>query len=361
MLFLRLRLLKMKNKFLIGSVTFFVAMSLCIFFFNVSDSSTKKKYYFNRKFSGDSILKFDKKFNKLNEGEYVMYVRSDSCLIERDKVEISKSKDQYKFYFFDFKFENKSIKEAILPSSSYLLFYASNKIFYSLKFNLFAYDFRLRNSKEIRIDSFKVFNIKLLPGSGSKFLCLGEYLIDDKYVTGFYVVDINSKEIELIKGMQFNYKSKILENFLIFSGDFSNNFEGNEMAFFCDKYSKIYFFNNNGGYVKELNTKENVPLPKILTNDKGDNFYSRGDTWSTNRGVFFNKESIFVFSGRSEFETNIVVDEYSFKNLKYNKSYRLNYNNYDSKSIANVNVNKENVIIAFNSDYASFKLKINGY
>lgn len=345
----------MKNKFLIGIVTFFVAIGFCIFFFNVTDSVTKKKYYFNRKFSNDSVLRFQKKNNKLNEGEYVMYVKSDSCLIERDKKQIDESNVQYKFYFFDFDFSHNKIKEAILPTSSYLLFYTSNKMFYSIKFNLFTYDFKIKNSRQININFFKVFNIKPLSNSKTKFLCLGEYLIGNKYVTGFYIVDINSQNVNLVKEIQFSEKSMILENFLIYSGDFSSSFEGDDIAYFCDKFSKIYFFDNTGTYLKELNTKENVPLPKILTNDKGDNFYSRGDTWSTNKAVYLNKKKVFVFSGRSEFETNIVIDEYSYETLKYDKSYLVNYNNYDSKSIGNVRIDKDNLIIAFNSDYASFK------
>lgn len=345
----------MKNKFLIGIVTFFVAIGFCILFFNVTDSTTKKKYYFGRKFSKDSILRFKNSSNKLNEGEYVMYVKSDSCLIERDKKQIDELNEEYKFYFFDFNFKHKKIKEAILPTSSYLLFYSSNKMFYSVKFNLFAYDFEVKNSRKININSFKVFNIKSLFNSKTKFLCLGEYPINNKYVTGFYVIDINSEDINLIKEIQSSEKSMILENFLIYSGDFSSSFQGNDIAYFCDKYSKIYFFDSKGNYVKELNTKENVPLPKILTNDKGDNFYSRGDTWSTNKGVYFNKKKIFVFSGRSEFETDIVIDEYSFESMKYDRSYLLNYNNYSAKSIGNVRAEKDNVIITFNTDYASFK------
>ncbi|WP_126461459.1 hypothetical protein [Flavobacterium sp. LS1R10] len=344
----------MKNKFLVGVVTFFTAIILSVIVLNIFDSSTKKDYFFDRKFVAESPLKFDKKFEKMNSSEYIMYIPSDYSLVERDKMVIDAEKAEYKFYFSDLVFTKIVTKTAILPNFCSIILYDKNRLFYIVKFQLFVYDFETKKSKKIGSNNFKAFSLKVIPNSKTKFLCFGESFENSSYNTGFHIIDIDTNEIFSTKILQNNDQSEMTKNCLIYSGNFTKTYDKNIIAYACDKYSKIYFFDSNGLFTKELNTNDNVPLPDILTNQKGYNFYSRGGTWATNVGMFMKDGDIFVFSARSDDNNTIIIDQYSYYTLQYVQSYKLNYNNLNSKRIMNVFIDKDKIILVFEFNYASF-------
>lgn len=63
----------MKNKFLIGTITFLVTLIAIIFFFNFFDSNSKKNYKLNRKYNNDTYsFKFEKNYPRMSKFEYLM-------------------------------------------------------------------------------------------------------------------------------------------------------------------------------------------------------------------------------------------------------------------------------------------------
>ena len=98
----------MKNKLLIGVITFFATIFLMILVLNLIDSESKKTFTFDRKFnSSNNVLKFDKVFNKINKADNVMFVNSDNYLVERDIENIDDNNNKYQLYFRDLNFKNK--------------------------------------------------------------------------------------------------------------------------------------------------------------------------------------------------------------------------------------------------------------
>ncbi len=345
----------MKNKFLITLISVLLGLVICIViteFFNVT---SKKKYYFDRNFISKSILKFEKTYPKMDQSEYVMYLRSDNNIVERDRTEIDEKNSKYKFYFSDQLFSKKSYRTIVLPNNLNVILCNFNKLFYSNKLILNSFDFDTNITIKYSFKDLKIINMKGI--SKTKYLCFGE--AKDKhnnYNTGFFIIDISNNTYLYSKIIQTNDYSICPENALMYSGTFTYNSDtpNNIISYCCDKYSSIYFFDENGYFIKELKTKENLPLPQILKNSKGDSFYGRSGTWSSNSGMFMNENEIFVFSTRSDFFTKIIIDQYSFKTLEYKNSFKLIYNKSNSNSIRNVYKLKNKILIGFEFNYASF-------
>lgn len=342
-----------KNKMLIGTVTVFVGIIFSIAMLNIFEP-TKKTYFFERKFSNNEILKFERRYDKMDEGEYAMYLRSNNSIVERDKKIIDDKNTEYKFYFSDLSFKKKSTKTTILPNICNVIYCDTNRLFYTLKFKLFEYDFETKIIKDLGLNNLKAFSLKPILNSKNQYLCFGELFENNNYKTGFFVIDIENKNIVESKILEINKETAMPKNDLAYSGCFTENYDRSKIIYCCDKYSKIYFFNDKGEFTKELTTNDKSPLPQILKNSNGDSFYSRGATWTNNFGTFIKDDKIFVFSSRSDDKSSIIIDEYSYDKLKYKQSYKLNYNNLNSSSIRNVFIDKDKIIIGFEFNYASF-------
>ena len=343
----------MKNKFLVGVITFFITITCCILFLNFFNPS-KKTYYFDRVESSNTILTFDKEFHKLNNDEYVKYIYSDSLIIEHDVEILDENRKQITFYITDKNFENKFTKKVILPKNSNVLFCNKEYIFFTDNFNLFTLDFITNKQKQVSDNRIKIFSLKTIPNSKSKILCFGEYKQNNIFKTGFFVFDYINSKVIISKILENNPETNMPKNALVYAGFFNLNYEKSLITFTCNKYSKIYLFDSNGLFTSEMNTKDNVPLPEIFTNERGDSFYSRGNSWTTNMGMFIKNNKIFVFSNSSSEKFKLIIDEYSCLNNKYIKSYKLNYLNQSAKDIRNVFIEKDKIIIGFEFNYASF-------
>lgn len=344
----------MNNKFLIGVITVFAGIIFCIIILNFTSSENKKDYFFERSFSESKILNFEKKYEKMCSDEYVRYIFSDDFIVENDKKSKDDNFDEYTFYYTNLDFSNQEIKKLILPKNINVILFNKTKLFYTLRFELYEYNYDTNISRKINLNKFKAFSLKRIPNTEDKFLCFGESFNGNKYTTGFHVIDFKNDNSVVSKSFEVNNISKMPENELRYSGKFCNLNDNGMIAYCCDKYSRIYFFNQNGVFIKELKTKDNSPLPEILKNDRGDSFYSRGGTWVSNFGLFVKNDNVFVFSGRTNEKLNIVIDKYSFSKLSYENSYRLNYNNLDSRCIKNVFEQKNKIILGFEFYYASF-------
>ncbi len=344
----------MKNKFLVGIITFFGTILLIITSLNLFDSNTKKYYSFIRKFDNKNVLlKFQNRNDKANEDEYVGYVNSDKYIIESDKENIDNETISYKFYIRDLSFNNLVIKNVNLPSTSNLLFCNSTKVIFSNYLKL--YDKQINNSKvtEIKLKNLIVSSIKPIINSDSKFLCLAQHFVNNKYETGFFIIDFLTNEILTSKIVETEDIPNVPKNGLKYSGMFSI-LDNNIISYSCNKFSKIYFFDKNGFFVKELTTCDKTPLPIITKNSQNTSFYSRSGTWNTNMGIFIKNNKIFVFSATNKILDKVVIDEYSYSNLQYIQSYKLDYNNQNSFCVRDVFVNNNKIIIGFEFYYASF-------
>ena len=163
----------MRDKIRIGIITFLITMVIMLLLFNFFDESTKKIYSFNRKFiSKDSILNFQKSFKKMNEDEYVMGINSDNCIVERDKNNIDKNNDQYRFYINNLDFSKKQIVEVVLPINSNVLFCDLEQVIFTNHFLMYKYNILTKTIFELKIPKVKVTSLKPILNSKSKFLCL---------------------------------------------------------------------------------------------------------------------------------------------------------------------------------------------
>lgn len=349
----------MKNKLFVGLITFFVSITICIGILNFTNSNSKKKYFFDRKYDGKNILEFEKTADKMNyESEYLMCVPSDSLIVEKKMIKNEKNKVTYKLYFSDLNFKKLDFKTAIIPKIADLRLCNKGNLFFVANFKLFNHDFICNRTNEIKLNNFKVVSIKSLGNSKSNFLCFGELFDGSSYKTGFYIINITTSKVKLLKVLSSSDKSNIISTSLQYSGNFSVNTDNGMSTYCCNKYSKIYFFDNDGALINEITTNDNVPLPKILTNKNGDSFYARGTTRNTNMGMFVKKNKVYVFSSRADLEFSILIDEYFYKSGKYIKSYKLNYKNFNSKNIDMVFLNDDKLVLGFNTNYAFFKLSI---
>jgi hypothetical protein len=346
----------MKNKLLVGVITFFATIFLMILFLNIFDSDSKKEYSFDRKFNNKSILKFENSYLKTNENEHVAFLKSDNYIVERDKKVIDTINESNTFYFEDFNFKNKQRIEAILPIGSNILYCDLNKVIFTKRFSLFQYDFKTKITKQIDFKGLKVNTIKPIKNSETTFLCFAEYHQDNRYNTAFYIIDFKTKQIELSKELETTDYDDFLSNSLRYIGKFIAIKEKNIIGYYCEKYSKIFFFNDDGKFIKELQTSDRVPLPKIAKNSQGNRFYSQDGTWYSNLGIFMKDDKIYVFSQATKEKDFMTIDQYSWDQLEYIQSYKLSYKNINSGGIYNLHLDKNRVIICFDYDYASFKI-----
>lgn len=343
----------MKNKFLVGTITVFITLIICIILLNMLYPS-KKKFLFERIYVKKTILTLSDEFKKMNNDENVKYIYSDNFIVEHDTKIINENLKEYTFYINDFSFKNKIEQKIILPKNSNILLCNIDEVYYTNKFKLFKFNLETKKSLQILNSNIKIFSLKTFSNSKNKMLCFGEYKTYNFFITGFFILDIQANSIRIVKKLDSNKETSMPKNALIYAGFFNFNFEKSILSYTCNKYSKIYFFNKNGFFIKELSTAEKAPLPEILTNDVGDSFYSRGGTWTTNMGLFIKNNKVFVFSNRAKEDFKIIIDKYSFSTLEYIKSYKLNYSNQSAKSIRNVFIDKDKIVIGFEFNYASF-------
>ena len=105
-----------------------------------------------------------------------------------------------------------------------------------------------------------------------------------------------------------------------------------------------------------IGAKKIVNFTKIAENNQGNNFYSRDGTWYSNMGMFIKNKSVYVFSAATEDKNYFTIDEYSYNNLNYIQSYKLDYKGMNSNNIMSLQEAKNELIICFDYNYASFKI-----
>ena len=163
----------MKSNFLIGFVTFFVTMVLSITIFNLFNAPSNKSYSFERIYSDMPILNFEKKYNKMASGDFVMSVKSDKYIAEINTKPKNKNENSCTIYFNDLNFNIESRVNLDMPIGSNVLMSNPIKIIYTKSFKLYEHSLAINASKEIKLKKFKVISLEPLDSLGKKFLCFG--------------------------------------------------------------------------------------------------------------------------------------------------------------------------------------------
>ena len=345
----------MKNKVLIVIATVLGTVFIWILFLNLFESDNINHHYFIRKYSNNSVLKLDKIINKVSNFKYIDNISSNDSIIELEKKILDDNKIEYKLYFNDFEFKNRVVKKVVMPEGCNLLYYHKNKVYFTKSFKLYSCDVKTNKILNYPLKNLKLSTIKFLNTSNDELILFGELIQENKFISGFFKLSLNDYIITPLKIVETNLKSQFLANTLKYVGEFTFSQSDSVCSFACDKYSKIYFFDKNGNYIKELTTKDNAPIPIILTNENGDSFYSRGSTWNTNTAAFVKNGYVYVFSAREKSYLSLIIDKYSLKNLNYLESYKIKCNNFGSRDITNLFINENGIVVSFSYNYASLK------
>ena len=205
----------------------------------------------------------------------------------------------------------------------------------------------------------KVFYI--CPISNNKLLLVGELNKNGIFTTGFYIYDESNSNLISSKILKTSKHSTANKNVLIYQGNFSKNFEGISYNFLS--VSKIFIFNLDGTFNKEIDTKESVPIPKLAEKQIGKNkedtmyVYMRGKTFATNIGSFRIKDTLFALSYRvNQTDDFLTIDRYIISDNEYNSSLKLNYNNKNNRDLLYVSQNKESIFLVFIDSVLSLKI-----
>lgn len=342
----------MKNKFLIGIITVFSAIFISILLLNLSISSSNKNNYFDRKFSKIKILKFDKDYEKLYVNSSYDLFYSNSSLLEGKFDGIKAGKKNYNFYFSDFSFIEKRNRKVSMPLDSSILLVDEKYILYNSNSRIYRLEIITDSITQFESKNLRIYSIISIKSMPNKFLFFGEVNFNNIYKTGFFVLDMTNNKIKEVKILKYSKNDVKPEIRLIYSGCFQN-LERDLISYTCDKNSKIFIFNENGILVNDLKTNDNTQFPKVIMKDNN-YFYSREGLNITNSGIFSNKKNLFIFSMASPHVDKIIIDQYSKLNFKYIQSFILDYNNHNTSDIMNIYINNNQIILKFDSNYASF-------
>ena len=324
-----------------------IISSLSIFVKNIDLKRGKtKKYIFKRVFLQKKII--NKKVTKFNSSSFISLKDSLICLYKFEKGIASLS-----FYNKDFRINILKNIKITNPSFKQVSSFDLKNIYFINKFNLYSHSIEndkisKYSFKKLKIIKTYPLNIKL-----GKLLVLAEFEKNNLFHTGFYIINVFSNEIFKYRIIETNKESKKVENILIYSGEFSKN--NKTIYYTCSKYSKIYIFNNFGEFLKEIQTKDNTPKPKLVSNEYGF-YYKRDNTFNTNNGAFINNNNIYVFSSRTK-EKGIIIDLYSLDSGSYEYSIRFTYKNLTSTDLNYVSFFNKKIFLYFENEQLEIKLE----
>ena len=343
----------MKNKFLIGTLTVFAAICTSILLLNISKSESVKDNYFERKFSKNEFLKFNKEYKRLDENSKYELVYSKADIIEGLQI-LQKNKLVLDLKISDFGFSKTSQEKILLPENANIILIDNKNIFYFLNAKLNVMSLLTKKINILDVKKIDVSYLISLENSSSKYLFIGEIFQDNVYKNGFFILDIFTGTIKpshILKTTKESLKNELLT---MYSGSFqklNNEF----ISYTCDKMSTIFLFKNKGVFESKFITNDKTLPPKIIRNLKGDCYYSNDGLKNTNVGIFTNKKNVFVFAMTSPISDKIIIDQYSRITFRYVQSFLINYKNFCSNDIQNVFIENDNIILKLNFNYASFK------
>jgi hypothetical protein len=319
------------------------------------DLSIDKKYLFDRTMSGNTSLTeiIDVKTPKIsNMAKITNKLICDFQLKKYDSID-----NLCEMSYYDINSFNNSNKFTFrLPKNAQIEYCNKENVFYINKYELSAYYIKNKKHQNLNLANFKIYTLIDLGIDSSKLLIFGQYKVGSHFQTGFYLFDLNTKIITPSKIIETNKLSKASENLLIYSGKFSI-IDTNTISYCCGKLSKIFFFNVQGDFIKELITKDKSPKATLVTNTSG-TFFKRGSAFNTNSAVLKLSDKLLVFSSRTNEKNVIMVDTYSYKTNSYLSSSEILYKNKSSTDIYLALCAKKKVILFFDEGISLFSLSI---
>ncbi len=304
----------MKISYKLGG--FLIISSVLIFFLNFYRNTERKRFLFNRKITdnlkiNDGGINLKQLGNKRNINSAINFVVEDSAIKINDSLII------HNLYYHNIMDTNYLSKiKVTLPSSSIIEFANLKNLLIIDKLNLSVYDIEKKINTTLKKINLKVIKAIGLKDNLSKVLCLAERKNYNNYVTSFVVVNLDSNKIEnQSKLLESNTESKAIQNILIYDGNFAtNNKQG--ISYYCNKYSQLFFFNDDGILKYEITTMDKTPLPSLVENKSGF-YFKRGYTFITNNGVVVYDDKALIFSSRTESNNSLMIDVYSISTNKY--------------------------------------------
>jgi hypothetical protein len=145
----------LKNKLLLGVITFFISLIISIVFFNLVNSKSLKVHTFDRIFSNLQVLSFEKLYNKMGTAGNIMHVSSRINIAEVNTIRnIDSSSVLSRFYFSDYYFKKLTTVDAFLPKDFIVLMADPDNLIYTNGLKLYNYKPSLNSSDEIKIKNF---------------------------------------------------------------------------------------------------------------------------------------------------------------------------------------------------------------
>ena len=325
-----------------------IIISLAVIAFRNINFSLNKKHLVSRSYTANSAVEVK---HPLVNSLGVTTIYSDSLVCSYSVEGLNDSVDNCTIRYYGLQdLQPAGVHRFPMPKSAQLKYAAGAQVYYIDRFNLYEYDLLNGRLRKLHGPDFKCLNVART--DGSSLVLFGERATGQKFVSGYYALHLQNGSLTLSKQLEENAQTYAAENSLIYSGKFTR-LDAGTTSYYCDKYSKIFFFDNAGRYVRELETQDRAPKPELVSNGQAF-FYKRGSTFNVNNGIHREGDKLLVFSCRSEPVKDIIIDLYSLQSGSYLYSTRLHHNDWNCPDIISVSNAGKNAIVNFQDGVALF-------
>lgn len=324
-----------------------ILVSVLVMILRTVDFSSGGKYLIQRKWNNQQVGVMNHRFiESLN----INTIYSDSIICTFDLTEKTADSNNTRVSLYDLLSYRKITEHDLsLPKTAQLKYATAQYLFYIDHFNLYRYDRAKRFTSKLNDSTLKCLNI--VSGTEGKILVFGEQK-KDSFILGFFTTDADSSGWHLEKTLEENPASSAAPKSLVYSGKFTWLGPG-RVAYYCDKYARIYTFDRDFHFEREFATVDNAPKPELVSNTHAF-FYKRGSTFNVNHGVRLQNGNLLVFSCRSKPTNNIIVDIYNWQTGNYIRSTEFHYKNWNCPDIISVTPSGHATIINFQEGVALF-------
>lgn len=328
-----------------------ILLSALVIAFRNFDFPSGKKYLVNRMFRETNAKHVPNQF--IEGGLDISTLYSDSIIAAFSQRSLNDSMNDCNIRYYDIGSFNALDSFGFqLAKTAQLKYCTRNRVYYIDRFGLYGYNPESQVHEKLTAENLKCLNI--LQVNANTLILFAEEANGSKYTTGYYTIDLDTKKISLSKLLEDNEVSHAPNNSLIYSGKFKR-VDQNSVIYYCDKYSKVYFFDNEGRFVKEFTTADQAPKPQLVS-DKHAFYYKRGNTFNVNNSIHVENDKLLAFSCRSEPVKYMIIDIYSLETGKYLSSTKLQYKDWNCPDIISVSKSGRNAIINFQDGVAMFDL-----
>lgn len=327
-----------------------ILISALVIFIRAFAVPQGKEYLFERTFVNNSITRID---NPTVAKMEVTSLTTDSITCSYSFTGSADNANEYEVRYYDnIDFGLVDSFRVTIPKTAQIKNCTPDNLYYIDHFNLYIYEIVKKTHSKVNPANFKCLN--LYSANPDVLLLFGEDSTGSSFRSGYFTLNLMNGNFSPAKIIEENASTSAAPNSLIYSGKFTRTGE-NSIAYYCDKYSKIFFFDDNGKFVREFTTKDNTPKPELVQNDLAF-FYKRGSTYNVNNGIYVEKDKLLVFSCRSASVNYMIIDIYSFESGKYLGSTKLKNKDWNSIDIISVSRAGKNSIINFQKGVELFNI-----